>query len=109
VTLLAFVLIVVAVVAMVWLLRREVNRAVSRLEADIRARQEALDGQQQVLYKQGKAQAKRAAAVIAASDRAVGRANTLIAKNRDLSLDVQQILLAPKIQAVLNEEVDGGR
>ena len=105
-TLAAFLLIAVAVVAMVVLLRREVNRAVARLEADIRARQDALDGQQNVLYKQGKAQARRAAQVIAASDRAVSRANTLIASNRDLSLDVQQILLAPKIQAVLNEAGD---
>ncbi len=108
-TLAAFALILLAVVAVVLYLRREVDKAVSKLTADIEARQELLDAQQKVLYKQGKAAVKREAQVHAAAGRAVDRANNLIARNRDLHLDVQQILLAPKIQAVLNsQEVDGG-
>lgn len=105
----AFVLILCATGCMVLYLRREVDRAVAKLTADSEARAKLLDDQQKVLYKQGKAAIKREAAMRGAADRAVGRANDVVAKHREAHLQVQQILLAPKIQAVLNEETDRGR
>lgn len=105
-TLLAFALIVAAVVAMVVFLRREVKRAVADLKADIEARQALLDGQQKALYKQGKAQEKRAAQVTAAAARAVDRVNDLGNKNRVLHESVQTVLCDPRIQKALDE---GGR
>jgi hypothetical protein len=106
-TLAAFALIAVAVVAMVLFLRREVKRAVDKLTADSVARQELLDAQQRLLYKQGKAGEKQRAQTERVAAKVLAQQHDLQKKTRDVHLQVQTILLDPKIQDALRraEEV----
>ena len=100
-TVLAFLLIVVAVAAMVVFLRREVKRAVDKLTADSVARQALLDDQQRLLYKQGKAGEKQRAQTERHAAKVLSEQHALQKQTRDLHVQVQQILCDPMIQGAL--------
>jgi hypothetical protein len=88
-TVVAFLLIVAAVVVMVWYLRRCVRDAVARMEAQVLQRQVTLD-------KQAKVHIRNQARVL----RGVSK---LEAKTHVLHKSVQVVLCDPKVQRALNE------
>lgn len=96
-TVLAFLLIVVAVVGMVWFLRREVRDAVRALEAqygEAAARQVSL-------AKQGKAIGRRQAELTRASANAVTDARRVLDESQSLRDTANALLSDPRVKRVL--------
>lgn len=99
-TLLAFVLIVAAVVAMVAYLRHEVRRAAHALEVqygEAAARQSSL-------AKQGKALGQRQAQVTRASAKAVDEARKLTDESQHLRDTANALLSDPRIKRLLDAQ-----